>query len=293
MANTGNIFGTLTMTEIIDDDGILDSGFPEDVKKHWDLGYKEGYEHGFEDGQKDVVENSDPWLAEDLGDNEDVSNFDPKTIAIAMLNEDPHLASIVLAFIEPSLAALVLLELSVNIRPNLISRIGKMKGMSAVAIQKLNSSLPFKLPVPNEPKIEIDGIGKAASILSFLQRVDEDKIMEKIAFFDSKIAKEINCRRFYFNKIEYLEDEDVQTLLPEIDQEDLLRSLKNVGDSLKEKIYDNMPDRSSALLKADLEGLGPIALNKVEEARYWIVDITAKVEEEGRILINETGEDYV
>jgi flagellar motor switch protein FliG len=293
MANTDNIFGTLTMTEIIDDDGILDSGLPEDVKKHWELGYKEGYEHGFEDGQKDIVENSDPWLAEDLGDNEDVSNFDPKTIAIAMLNEDPHLASIILAFIEPSLAAFVLLELSVNIRPNLISRLGKMKGMSAVAIQKLNSSLPFKLPVPNEPKVEIDGIVKAASILSFLQRTDEDKIMEKIAFFDYKIAREINCRRLYFKKIEYLGDEDIQTLLPEIVQEDLLISLKNVGDSLKEKIYDNMTDRSSALLKKDLEGLGPIALNSVEAAQDRIVAIVAKLEEEGRILINETEEDYV
>ncbi|GEM_PF-4377896 len=281
------------MTEIIDKNEILDSDLPEDVKEHWRLGYAEGYEHGFREGQKEVIEKSNPWLNSDLREDECVSNLDPKTIAIAALNEHPHSAAIILAFIDPMIAAKVLLELPWETRPNLVARLAKLEDMTTIAIQKLNEYLPFNLPNPNEQKIDIDGIAIASSILACLPRNDENEIMEKIASWDSVMAKQIDDLRFYFSKIEFLRDEDLQTLLREIDQEDLLISLKNASDTLKEKIFNNMSDRASAMLKEDLGNLSPLTIGEIEEAQARIVGVVAKLDEEGKIIVDIDGEDYV
>ena len=52
----------------------------------------------------------------------------------------------------------------------------------------------------------------------------------------------------------------------ELDNQDLAKALKAVDTEVQEKIFRNMSKRAAALLREDMEFMGPIRLKDVEEA---------------------------
>jgi len=62
---------------------------------------------------------------------------------------------------------------------------------------------------------------------------------------------------------------------------------------LKEKIFFNMSERASQMLKEDLESLGPTRITEVAKAQKNAVAICKRLEEEGRIVIGGSGEELV
>lgn len=274
-----------------DDEDILNSDPPENLPEDSETCWQMGYDLGFEKGQADAVEKSNPWL--DMGDNEPASSIDPKTIALTLLNEHPHTATIILTLLEPSVAVQVLKEFPEKVQPKLIAKIGKLGVLSAVAIQKLNTSLPFKLPVPGQPKWEIKGASIASQIIGNLGRADEAALMEELQELDPELAEEISDWRFCYEDLVRIHDHHLQILLCEIMQEDLLISLKTASDALKEKFYSNMSDRAAKMIKEDLESLGPMKISEVEKSQLNIVQVAVKLELEGKISLSRPDDEYV
>ena len=52
-----------------------------------------------------------------------------------------------------------------------------------------------------------------------------------------------------------------------------------------------MSKRAAALLKEDMDYMGPVRLKDVEEAQQKIVNIIRKLEDQGDIVIARAGED--
>jgi len=73
--------------------------------------------------------------------------------------------------------------------------------------------------------------------------------------------------------------------MKEIDQADLTVALKTASDELKEKIFFNMSERASDMLKDDLEAMPPTKLSDVEKAQGKIIAVCKKLEEEGKITV--------
>jgi flagellar motor switch protein FliG len=90
-----------------------------------------------------------------------------------------------------------------------------------------------------------------------------------------------------------LDDKSVQTLLKEISSEDIGLALKGASDTMKEKIYSNMSERASAMLKEDLEAMGPVRLSDVEKAQVKIAMIAKKLEGEGKIILSRGSEKFI
>jgi flagellar motor switch protein FliG len=59
---------------------------------------------------------------------------------------------------------------------------------------------------------------------------------------------------------------------------------------MREKIYRNMSKRGAEMLKEDIEMMPPIRLSEVEASQRTILDVTKKMEAEGRIMILRGGE---
>jgi len=74
-----------------------------------------------------------------------------------------------------------------------------------------------------------------------------------------------------------------------VDTRDLALALKGASDELKEKIFKNMSKRAAALLKDELEYMGPVRLKDVEEAQQKIINIIRRLEEAGEIVIARGG----
>ena len=96
---------------------------------------------------------------------------------------------------------------------------------------------------------------------------------------------------FVFEDIVLLDDRAIQKVLREVDSQELAKALKAVDTEVQDKIFRNMSKRASALLKEDMEFMGPIRIRDVEEAQQKIVNIIRKLEDSGEIVVARSGED--
>jgi flagellar motor switch protein FliG len=62
---------------------------------------------------------------------------------------------------------------------------------------------------------------------------------------------------------------------------------------MKAKIYSNMSERAAAMLKEDLEAMGPVRLSDVEKAQVKIAMIAKKLESEGKIFLSRGNEEFI
>ena len=88
---------------------------------------------------------------------------------------------------------------------------------------------------------------------------------------------------FTINDLVLLDDRSIQKVLREVDQMVLAKALHNVSKEVEDKIFRNMSKRAANMLKEDIEFMGPIRYEDVEEAQYEIVSIVRKLESSGDI----------
>ena len=67
--------------------------------------------------------------------------------------------------------------------------------------------------------------------------------------------------------------------------------MKSVDSDVQDKIFRNMSKRAAAMLKDDMEFMGPVRLKDVEESQQKIVSMIRHLEEIGEIVIARSGED--
>jgi flagellar motor switch protein FliG len=109
------------------------------------------------------------------------------------------------------------------------------------------------------------------------------------------LADEIRRLMFVFEDLVQVDDRSMMALLKEINSESLKTALKTASEELKEKIFKNMSERASQLLKEDLEVMGPVRLKDVEAAQQAIIQTAKKLEGEGKVALGGKGkaEDFV
>ena len=78
--------------------------------------------------------------------------------------------------------------------------------------------------------------------------------------------------------------------MKDVSSEDLSRALKMVDESMREKIFKNMSKRGAEMLREEISLMPPIRLSEVENSQRKIVEVTKKLEAEGRIVILRGGE---
>ena len=61
----------------------------------------------------------------------------------------------------------------------------------------------------------------------------------------------------------------------------------------KNRILKNISERASALLREDLDVMGPVRLKEVEESQRKIIEVVKQLEEEGEIIITGRGKEDV
>lgn len=82
-------------------------------------------------------------------------------------------------------------------------------------------------------------------------------------------------------------------LLKEVSSEDISVALKGASESMKDKVFANMSERASAMLKEDLEAMGPVRLSDVEKAQVKVAMVAKRLEGEGKIILSRGGEKFV
>ena len=76
-----------------------------------------------------------------------------------------------------------------------------------------------------------------------------------------------------------------------IDNNTLSVALKSTTEEVQNVIFTNMSQRLAAMIKEDMDYMGPVRMKDVEEAQQQIVGIIRKLEDSGEIVISRGGGD--
>ena len=94
-----------------------------------------------------------------------------------------------------------------------------------------------------------------------------------------------------FEDILKVNDKGIQAVLKEVDNSELGLALKTASEDLRNKIFKNMSERAAALIREDMEYMGPVKVSDVESAQQRIVDIVRRLEDAGEVVVEGRGGD--
>ncbi|MFN4262331.1 MAG: flagellar motor switch protein FliG [Thioalkalivibrionaceae bacterium] len=216
--------------------------------------------------------------------------LDARAIADILRNEHPQIISIVLSHLDPDQAAEAMAFFPDRVQSDVVMRIATLDGIQPQALAELDEILEHQLSGKNTSKSSnVGGLQCAANILNFLDASKEAVVMEGIASIDEDLAARIEELMFVFANLVDVDDRGIQTLLREVNTEQLVLALKGADDELKEKIFANMSKRAGEMLREDLEAKGPVRLSDVESAQKEILAVARRLAENGEIVLGGKG----
>jgi flagellar motor switch protein FliG len=232
---------------------------------------------------------------EDLsGGLETLRMLEPKTIAAFLVTEHPQTAAIILAHLDEGTVGAVVAQLPENRRTEIMLRLATLERVSPNVLRELDVALQGELRQTGASAgNRLGGVELAAQIIGTMEKDVEAGIMAELEESNPELAQQIADLRFVFEDINKIDDPGIQLILKEIDQAGLPLALKTASEELREKLFFNMSERASDMLKDDLENLPPTKLADVEKAQKVIIEVCKKLEADGKIEIGGAGEELV
>ncbi|MCR5734907.1 MAG: flagellar motor switch protein FliG [Lachnospiraceae bacterium] len=224
--------------------------------------------------------------------------FIRKTEASQVLNfiqdEHPQTIALILSYLSPSQAAMILSSLPPDSQSDVAKRIALMDRTSPDVIKDVEKILEGKLSsLVNQDYTIIGGVDSIVEILNTVDRSTEKHIMETLEIDEPELADEIRKKMFVFEDILLLDDRAIQRVLRDVDNSDLAIALKGANEEVQGAIFKNLSSRLAAMIKEDMEFMGPVRMKDVEEAQQKIVNTIRKLEEGAEIVISRGGGDEI
>ncbi len=221
-----------------------------------------------------------------------IRRTDPAHLLNFIQQEHPQTIALILAYLEPAKASVILGSLPHEIQSDVAKRIATMDRTSPEVLREVERVLEKKLStLSSEDFTAAGGVENIVEILNLVDRSTEKLIIESLEEEDPELAEDIKKRMFVFEDIVLLDDRAIQKVLREVDTGELAKALRGVDAEVQDKIFKNMSKRAAALLKEEMEYMGPIRLKDVEETQQKIVSIIRKLEDSGEIVVARSGED--
>ena len=206
--------------------------------------------------------------------------------------EHPQTISLILAHLSPKQAADILAGLTPKKQLEVVKRIARMEQTTPEAIRMVEQGLESRLAsIVNQDLERAGGVENIAEILNLVDRTTEKGILENLEEEDPDMVEQIRRLMFVFEDIVLVNDKGIQSVLKEVEHDELALALKTASEELQTKIFKNMSDRASQLIKEDMEFMGPVRLSDVEGSQQRIVDIVRRLEEAGEVIIQGRGGD--
>lgn len=223
-----------------------------------------------------------------------VRKTDPSQLLNFIQDEHPQTIAMILSYLTSAQAALVIGALPPEKQADVAKRIAMMDRTSPDVIKEVERVLEKKLSsLVNQDYTIVGGVDAIVNILNTVDRTTEKHIMESLEIEEPELADEIRKKMFVFEDILLLDNRAIQTVLREVENNELAVALKNANEDVQKVIFDNLSSRLASMIKEDMEFMGPVRLKDVEDAQQKIVNIIRKLEDAGEIVISRGGGDEI
>lgn len=218
---------------------------------------------------------------------------DPGQLATSFQNENPQLIALIMAYLKPEHSAQVLNYLPPDVQAQVAMKIADMDTTNPEILSEIEKIVESKFSsVVVQDFSKAGGVDALANILNRADRATERNVIELLEVQSPQLAEEVRELMFVFEDIITLDDRAIQRILREVDTKDLAMSLKGTKEDVKEKVFKNMSERAQAMLRDEMEYMGPVRAKEVQEIQTKIVGIIRTLEVAGEIIISrENNED--
>lgn len=218
---------------------------------------------------------------------------DPGQLATSFQNENPQLIALIMAYLKPEHSAQVLNYLPPEVQAPVAMKIADMDTTNPEILSEIEKIVESKFSsVVVQDFSKAGGVEALANILNRADRSTERNVIELLEIQSPQLAEEVRELMFVFEDIVNLEDRAIQRILREVETKDLAMSLKGTKEDVKEKVFKNMSERAQAMLRDEMEYMGPVRAREVQEIQTKIVGIIRTLEVAGEIIIaRENNED--
>jgi flagellar motor switch protein FliG len=219
---------------------------------------------------------------------------DPQQLANFLIKEHPQIIALILSHLSPDQSAEVLDEFPDELRGDTIMRIASLGKVSPQIVSEIEDIVDRVAEgTMSQNLASTGGIQLVASILNKSNNATAKAMIDLIEGRNEAMALEIKRKMFLFEDIIGIDDKGVQRILRDVDKRDLALALKASEEKVRTKIFKNMSERASAVVKEELEFMGPVKLKEVEAAQMRIVDIIKALEEADEIAIGGRGKEDI
>ena len=223
-----------------------------------------------------------------------VRKTDPSQVLNFIQDEHPQTIAMILSYLSPAQSAMILGALIPEKQADVAKRIAKMDRTSPDVIKEVERVLERKLSsLINQDYTIVGGVDAIVGILNTVDRGTEKHIMESLEIEEPELADEIRKKMFVFEDILLLDDRAIQRVLRDVDNNDLAVALKGANEEVQNVIFKNLSKRLAAMIREDMEFMGPVRMKDVEEAQQKIVGIIRKLEDSAEIVISRGGGDEI
>ena len=205
-------------------------------------------------------------------------------------DEHPQTIALILAHLPSQKASEILVGLPSQKQIEVVKRVANMEQTNPEVIKEVERGLEHRLSdIVSQTFEKAGGVDTVAEILNLADRSTEKGIMEGLEAEDPDLVEQIRRLMFVFEDILLVNDKGIQSVLKEVDNEELALALKTASEELRQKIFKNMSERAAQLIQEDMQYMGPVRVSDVESAQQKIVDVVRRLEDAGEIIIAGRG----
>ena len=205
--------------------------------------------------------------------------------------EHPQTIALILSYLPYEKAAEVLKSFPEELKIDVALRIVQIGQVDVEIVKELDKVMKNELSKLGGATRKCDGIETLANILNQVDGITEESVLSHIENEDGDLADMVRQKMFVFEDLLQIENRHFRDILQNVDNQLLIKALKTTSDEMKNKVFSNLSERASEMLKEDMEVMGPVKLSEVEEAQQEIIKIAKRLESEGRIILTKGGDD--
>lgn len=234
--------------------------------------------HG-EDAAGDVFEPTGNSIA-------DLNRLSPFRIAAALADENPRTIAIVLDRLETDKAAEVLRVLPDSLRSQAFVIFSQAPVASPGLVQRIVRTTVAKALAADGSAVEGNGSErKMVELLRAMGKKTRSQMMQQIEQEDPELGERLKELIYVFEDVLKIEDRSLQKLLAEVDSDTLVTALKDADEPLVEKVLGNVTKRVRETLTEEMEYMGVVPDERIEEARASVARTIAQLDQQGQLVM--------
>lgn len=215
---------------------------------------------------------------------------DSPQLANFLAKEHPQIIALILSHLMPEQTAEVLEEFDDELRTEVLMRIASLGKVSPQLVMEIENVVDRIAEATISQNMAATGGAQiVASILNKSTNAQAKLLLESIEMKNPDLANDIKRRMFLFEDIILVDDKGIQRILRDVDKRDLALALKVAEEKLRTKIFKNMSERAAAVIREELDFMGPVKLKEVEAAQMRIVEVVKRLEASEEITVGGRG----